>query len=397
MNLHEYQAKEILKGYSVPLFNGKIVENVGEVDVVLKDLAQGSYAIKSQIHAGGRGAGYFLGDEEGKGGVRIVHSKEDAKTQIKVMLGGTLVTKQTGEAGTLVEKIYVEECCKAIKKEMYLSFLVDRATHSIVAIASPEGGMDIEDLAESHPEKICNVRLDSFTPHGFALRKIAIFLGLQDRMREAVALLYQLHKAFLEKDLSLLEINPLVIGEMRDGTDALICLDAKMIVDDNALYRHRGIKDMGESEESSVAKEAAEAGLSYVALDGEIGCLVNGAGLAMATMDIVHHYGGSPANFLDVGGSASLESVTKAFRIILSERGVKAILVNIFGGIMRCDIIGEAIVTAAKDVGISVPLVVRMKGTNMKEGHKVLSDSGLEIRVEDDLGAAAKACAELAK
>ena len=397
MNLHEYQAKAILKNYSVPLLGGRVVEGLEDLDSITAQLPIGSYAVKSQVHAGGRGAGHFLGDEGGKGGVRIVHSKEDAKAAAEAMLGGVLITKQTGQSGVKVKKVYIEECCTAIKREMYLSFLVDRSKNSVVAVASSEGGMDIEELAEKTPEKICSMSLNPFVPQGFVARKIAIFLGLQGYMRQAQALLCQLHRVFLEKDLNLLEINPLVVGEMKDGSYSLLCLDAKMVVDDNALYRHEDLREMAEEDEDPVARQAAEAGLSYVGLDGEIGCLVNGAGLAMATMDIIKHYGGRPANFLDVGGSASVENVTKAFHMILSDSNVRAILVNIFGGIMRCDIIAEAIIAAAKKVSISVPLVVRMKGTNVDQGRKVLADSGLKIRSEDDLGSAAAAVVELAE
>jgi len=397
MNVHEYQAKAILKDYGVPVPRGYAAFTPEEAVDRAKELGGPVWVVKAQIHAGGRGKGHFKEPEAGdKGGVRIAKSLDDVRTFADHMLSRTLVTLQTGAAGRVVKRLLIEEGA-AIARELYLSFLVDRATSRVSVIASTEGGMNIEDVAHNTPEKIFTMSIDpatGFSPfHG---RQVAFALGLKgDQVKQCVKLIGNLYCAFTEKDMSLLEINPLIVTEKGD----LVCLDAKLNFDGNALYRHAGIMNMRDLDEEDPAEVlASRYDLSYVKLDGNIGCLVNGAGLAMATMDIIKLYGEEPANFLDVGGGASKEKVTEAFKIILSDPNVKGILVNIFGGIMRCDIIAEGIIAAARETHLSVPLVVRLEGTNVELGKQILSGSGLPIIPAGDLGEAAqKIVAEVKK
>ncbi len=379
MNIHEYQAKDVLGKFGVPVAIGKAAFSVDEAVSVAETLDGDIWVVKAQIHAGGRGKG---------GGVKVVKSLEGVRQAANDILGMTLVTHQTGAEGRLVKKIYVEQG-SSIKNELYLSCLVDRATSRVAFIASTEGGMNIEEVAAKTPEKILTLTIDPASGYsGFHGRKIAYALGLEGaQVRQCVGLIGSLYKAMLGTDASLIEINPLVIT----GDDELLCLDAKMNFDDNALYRHKDILALRDLDEEDPAEiEASKYDLSYVKLDGSIGCMVNGAGLAMATMDIIKLYGEEPANFLDVGGGASKEQVINAFKIILTDPNVKGILVNIFGGIMRCDIIAEGIIAAAEEMNITVPLVVRLEGTNVALGKKILADSGLAIIPADDLGDAAQ-------
>lgn len=396
MNIHEYQAKELFKQYGVPTPNGKAAFSIREAGEAAQEVAGPVWVIKAQIHAGGRGKGKFKEKEAGeKGGVRFAKSKEEVRTLAEQMLENTLVTKQTGPEGRVVNRLLIAEDCK-IDRELYLSALVDRTTSRVSFIASQAGGMNIEEVAAETPEKIVTVTIDpatGFVPyHG---RKIAFALGLSGKQVKACgALVANLYRLVMEKDVSLLEVNPLVVT--KDGE--LTCLDAKVSFDSNALYRHPDIVEMRDfGEEDPAEVEASKYDLSYVKLDGSIGCMVNGAGLAMATMDIIKLYGAEPANFLDVGGGASKEKVEAAFKIILSDPAVKGILVNIFGGIMRCDIIAEGVVAAAREMEIKVPLVVRLEGTNVDEGKKILSESGLKIVPADDLGDAAAKITEAVK
>ncbi len=389
MNIHEYQAKRLLKEYGAPVSDGRAVFNAKEAEAAAKELPGPVYVVKAQIHAGGRGKGKFKEESAGEaGGVRIAKTPEEAAQFAKQMLGATLVTKQTGAAGKTVGRIYIENGAD-IETELYLSALVDRGQGRIAFIASTEGGMNIEEVAEQTPEKIVTVSIDPVTgcmPHH--ARRIAQALGLKGApAKQCGKLIPTLYKAFTEKDMSLLEINPLIVTKAGD----LVVLDAKVGFDPNALFRHQNILEMrDETEEDPMELKASEYDLSYVKLDGNIGCMVNGAGLAMATMDIIKHYGAEPANFLDVGGGATKEKVTEAFKIITTDPGVKGILVNIFGGIMRCDIIAEGIVAAVKEVGLEDPLVVRLEGTNVDEGKEILANSGLKITTADDLEDAAK-------
>lgn len=389
MNIHEYQAKRLLKEYGAPVSEGRPVYKANEAEAAAKELPGPVYVVKAQIHAGGRGKGKFKEADAGEGGgVRLAKSTDEAAKFAKEMLGKTLVTKQTGEAGKQVNRIYIENGSD-IETELYLSALVDRGTGRIAFIASTEGGMNIEEVAEETPEKIVTVRIDPATgcmPHH--ARRIAQALGLKGAAaKQCGKLIPTLYKAFTEKDMSLLEINPLIVTKAGD----LLVLDAKVGFDPNALFRHQNILEMrDESEEDPMELKASEFDLSYVKLDGNIGCMVNGAGLAMSTMDIIKHYGAEPANFLDVGGGATKEKVTEAFKIITTDPGVKGILVNIFGGIMRCDIIAEGIVAAVKEVGLEDPLVVRLEGTNVEKGKEILANSGLKITPADDLEDAAK-------
>ena len=376
MNIHEYQAKELYREYGVPTGQGFPAFTVDEAVAAAGKLPGPVWVVKSQIHAGGRGKGTFKEEAAGeKGGVRIAKSVDEVKEFAGQMLGNTLVTVQTGPAGRVVNRLYVEEGSQ-IERELYLSALVDRETSRVAFIASTEGGMDIEKVAHETPEKILTMSIDpatGFQPfHG---RKIAFALGLSgDLVKQCTKLVANLYRMVVEKDMSLLEINPLVVTK----DDKLICLDGKMNFDGNALYRHPDIVAMrDESEEDPMEIEASKYDLSYVKLDGTIGCMVNGAGLAMATMDIIKLYGAEPANFLDVGGGASKEKVQAAFKIILSDPSVKGILVNIFGGIMRCDIIAEGVIAAAREMDIKVPLVVRLEGTNVELGKEILAKSGL--------------------
>jgi len=389
MNIHEYQAKELYRQYGVPTPNGFPAFSVSEAVEAAKKLPGPVWVVKAQIHAGGRGKGKFAEPAAGdKGGVRLAKSIDEVKEFAEQMLGKTLVTVQTGPAGRVVKRLYIEDG-SAIDREFYLSALVDRATSRVAFIVSQAGGMNIEDVAHETPEKIHTLTIDPATGYQpFHGRKVAFALGLKgDQAKAAGKLVENLYRMVVEKDMSLLEINPLVVT--KDGK--LICLDGKMNFDSNALYRHPEIvelRDLGEEDPTEV--EASKHDLAFVKLDGNIGCLVNGAGLAMATMDIIKLYGAEPANFLDVGGGASKEKVREAFKIILADPAVKGILVNIFGGIMRCDIIAEGVIAAAREMDIKVPLVVRLEGTNVDLGKKILKESGLKIIPADDLADAAK-------
>ncbi len=388
MNIHEYQAKDLLRKFGVAVPRGKVAYTPAEAEAAAKELGGPVWVVKSQIHAGGRGAGRFKDDPNGKGGVRVVRSIDEVKANAAKMLGRVLVTKQTGPAGKEVKRVFIEEGAD-IKRELYLSMLIDRATSRITIIASSEGGMDIEEVAAKHPEKMKTIVIDPVTGlQGHHCRSIAYGLGLEgEQVKSGTRLLQGLYKAFNELDASLVEVNPLIVT----GKGDVVALDAKMNFDDNALYRHADLEQLrDEDEEDATELEAAKNSLNYVKLDGNIGCMVNGAGLAMATMDIIKLYGGAPANFLDVGGGATRERVTAAFKIILSDPNVEGILVNIFGGIMRCDVIAEGVVAAAREVALHVPLVVRLEGTNVELGKKILAESGLPILSADNLADAAE-------
>jgi len=387
MNIHEYQAKKLLAGYGVRVLKGGVAYTPAEAEHVAEDLHGAVWVVKSQIHAGGRGKGQFKGAEGQGGGVRLAKSTEEVRRIAQSMLGHILVTKQTGPAGKEVRRVYIEEGCD-IKRELYLGMLIDRATSKITIMASTEGGTEIEEVAHKTPEKILRVAVEPVTGiepwHG---RKIAYGLGLDTKQAAAaVNFITAMYKAFVGLDCSIVEINPLVVN----GAGEVIALDAKMNFDDNALFRHKDVAELrDESEEDPAELEAARHSLNYIKLDGSIGCMVNGAGLAMATMDIIKLYGGSPANFLDVGGGATKERVTTAFKLILSDPHVEGILVNIFGGIMRCDVIAEGVVAAAREVSLNVPLVVRLEGTNVDLGKKIMAQSGLPIIAADNLADAA--------
>ncbi len=388
MNIHEYQAKTLLKRYGVAVPKGAVAYTPDEAEKVARELGGPVWVVKSQIHAGGRGAGRFKDDPNGKGGVRVVKSIDEVKKNASAMLGKTLITKQTGPKGKEVKRIYVEEGCD-IKRELYLGMLVDRATRCVTIMASTEGGMEIEEVAHKTPEKIIKVAIDPAEGlQAYYARKVAFALGLEGKQVGAcVKFLTAMYEAFTGLDASIVEINPLVIT----GAGEVIALDAKMNFDDNALFRHKDVADLrDEDEEDPMELEASKHELNYVKLDGSIGCMVNGAGLAMATMDIIKLYGGEPANFLDVGGGATRERVTQAFKLILSDPNVEGILVNIFGGIMRCDVIAEGVVAAAREVALNVPLVVRLEGTNVDLGKKILKNSGLKIVSGDNLADAAE-------
>ncbi len=384
MNIHEYQAKGLLRAYGAPVSEGRVVLRAEEAKAAASEMDGPVWVVKAQIHAGGRGKGSFTEADAGeKGGVRIAKSVAEAEKEAKSMLGRTLVTHQTGPAGKQVNRIYIEDGA-AIETELYLALLVDRQTSRISFVCSTEGGMDIEEVAAETPEKILSFSVDPATGYqAFHGRRIAFNLGLTGKqVKQCVTLMGQLYKLFVEKDMEMLEINPLIVTN--DGD--LKCLDAKMGFDGNAMYRHPDIAELrDESEEDSKELEASKYDLNYIALDGEIGCMVNGAGLAMATMDIIKLYGAEPANFLDVGGSATKEKVTEAFKIITSDPQVKGILVNIFGGIMRCDVIAEGVVAAVKEVGLKVPLVVRLEGTNVAEGKAIINNSDVDVIAADDL------------
>ena len=378
MNIHEYQAKALLRSYGAPVSDGRIVLKSEDAKTAAGELDGPMWVVKAQIHAGGRGKGTFLEADAGtKGGVRITKSVEEAASEAKKMLGRTLVTHQTGPVGKQVNRVYIEDGSE-ITQELYLAILVDRQSSRVSFVCSTEGGMDIEAVAASSPEKILSFSIDpttSFQPyHG---RRIAFMLGLEGKqLKQCVSLMTTLYKLFLEKDMEMLEINPLIVS----GSGNLKCLDAKMGFDGNATYRHADIAELRDTtEEDPKELEASKYDLNYIALDGEIGCMVNGAGLAMATMDIIKLYGAEPANFLDVGGGATKEKVTEAFKIITSDPNVKGILVNIFGGIMRCDVIAEGVVAAVKEVGLKVPLVVRLEGTNVETGNEIINTSGLDV------------------
>ena len=384
MNIHEHQAKELFDGYDIPVSTGSVAYDKSQINEAVEKVKGPIWVVKAQIHAGGRGKG---------GGVKVVSSKEEAVNEAEKMFGMNLITPQTGPAGKEVKRIYIENGSD-IKKELYLSCLLDRATSKVAFIVSKMGGMDIEAVAKDTPENITTVQIEpsigvtendiNTISKAFELKK-----DLEGQLSDLIKNMY---KFFLEKDASLVEVNPLIITE----TDKLLCLDAKVNFDDNALYRHPEIEELrDENEEDEYEREASKFDLAYIKLDGNIGCMVNGAGLAMASLDIIKMYGGEPANFLDVGGGASKEKVSSAFKIILSDKGVKGILVNIFGGIMRCDIIAEGIVAAAKELEISVPLVVRLEGTNVDEGKKILDNSSIEIISANDLDDAAKKIVKL--
>ncbi len=388
MNIHEYQAKGLLAKFGVSVPRGGVAFTPEEAENAARDLGGPVWVVKSQIHAGGRGAGRFQDDPDGPGGVRLCRSLGEVKENARKMLGHILVTRQTGAAGKAVNRLYIEEGCN-IARELYLGMLVDRATSRVTVMASAEGGMEIEEVAARTPEKIIKVAIDpalGLMPfHG---RKIAFGLGLKGKeVGSAVKFLTGMYKAMNALDASIVEINPLVVT----GGGEVLALDAKMNFDDNALFRHPDVAELrDEHEEDPQEREAARHELNYIKLDGSIGCMVNGAGLAMATMDIIKLYGGEPANFLDVGGGATKERVTAAFKIILADPNVEGILVNIFGGIMRCDVIAEGVVAAAREVSLTVPLVVRLEGTNVELGKKILAESGLTIQSADDLADAAE-------
>jgi succinyl-CoA synthetase beta subunit len=379
MNIHEYQAKEILRRYKVAVPNGKVATTAAEAEAAAKAMGTPVVVVKAQIHAGGRGKG---------GGVKVVKSPAEAREAAQKILGMQLVTHQTGPEGKTVHKVLVEEGCE-IARELYLGIVLDRAIGRLVMMASREGGVEIEEVAAKTPEKILREAIDPAVGlQAYQARKLAFGLGIpKESIGKAVAFMTSLYKAFVDSDCSLAEINPLVLTKSGD----LLALDCKMGFDDNALYRHADIREMRDpNEEDPRETEAAKYDLSYIGLDGNIACMVNGAGLAMATMDIIKFYGGEPANFLDVGGGATTEKVTAAFKILLSDENVKAILVNIFGGIMKCDVVATGIVEAAKQVGLSVPLVVRLEGTNVELGKKILKESGLRIIPGDNMADAAE-------
>ncbi len=389
MNIHEYQAKALLKRFGAPVSDGVPVLNPGEIDAAVEALPGPVYVVKSQIHAGGRGKGKFKElSSDAKGGVRVSFSSEEAKQNAVEMLGKTLVTQQTGPSGKQVNRLYLEDGAD-IDEELYLSILVDRENGKVSFVASTEGGMDIETVAHDTPEKIHTIAIDPLK--GIVDSDVAklnsAFQLTGQAADDGKTLFPLLYKAYIETDISLLEVNPLVT--LKDGH--LRVLDAKVSFDNNALFRHPDIaklRDATEEDEKEI--EASRYDLAYIALDGDIGCMVNGAGLAMATMDIIKLYGASPANFLDVGGGATTEKVTAAFKIITSDPNVKGILVNIFGGIMRCDVIAEGVVQAVREVGLEVPLVVRLEGTKVQEGKAIINDSGLNVIAADNLDDAAQ-------
>ncbi|MDG1864045.1 MAG: ADP-forming succinate--CoA ligase subunit beta [Yoonia sp.] len=384
MNIHEYQAKALLKSYGAPVSDGRAVLKAEDAKTAAGEMDGPLWVVKAQIHAGGRGKGKFKEADAGEaGGVRLARSVEEAAQEAKKMLGRTLVTHQTGPVGKVVNRVYIEDG-SGIETEMYLALLVDRQSSRIGFVVSTEGGMDIEEVAANTPEKIINFSVDPATGYqAFHGRRVAFALGLTgNQIKQCVTLMGQLYKAFTEKDMEMLEINPLIITDKGD----LKVLDAKVSFDGNAIYRHSDVAALrDETEEDAKELAASKFDLNYIALDGEIGCMVNGAGLAMATMDIIKLYGAEPANFLDVGGGATKEKVTEAFKIITSDPQVKGILVNIFGGIMRCDVIAEGVVAAVKEVGLKVPLVVRLEGTNVAEGKAIINNSGLDVIAADDL------------
>lgn len=386
MNIHEYQAKQLLAKYGVAVARGHVAYTKEEAIAGAKELGGPVWVVKAQIHAGGRGKA---------GGVKVVKSVEDVGETANQMLGMTLVTHQTGPAGKEVKRVYIEDGC-SIARELYLGMLIDRATSRVTVMASTEGGMDIEEVAAKTPEKIMKVAIDPATgifPHH--ARRLAFGLNLEGgQVKSATKFILGMYRAFMDTDASIVEINPLVVAE--DGE--VMALDAKMNFDDNALFRHKDIQEMRDEDEEEPAElEAARHDLNYIKLDGNIGCMVNGAGLAMGTMDIIKLHGGDPANFLDVGGGATKERVTTAFKLILSDDNVEGILVNIFGGIMRCDVIADGVVAAAREVSLNVPLVVRLEGTNVEQGKKILEKSGLPIVSADDLADAAEKVVEAVK
>ena len=389
MNIHEYQAKALLKSYGLPVSDGRVVLKADEAKTAAGEIDGPLWVVKAQIHAGGRGKGTFKEPEAGeKGGVRLARSVAEADLFARQMLGRTLVTVQTGPAGKQVNRIYIEEGTD-IERELYLALLIDRKSSRISIVCSTEGGMSIEDVAHDTPEKILTITVDPATGlQDFHGRRVAFALGLTGhQIKQCVGIVKNLYRLFVEKDADMIEINPMVVT--KEGT--LRLLDAKMGFDGNALFRHSDIVDLRDvTEEDPKEHVASKFDLNYIALDGDIGCMVNGAGLAMATMDIIKLYGAAPANFLDVGGGATKDKVTEAFKIITSDPQVKGILVNIFGGIMRCDIIAEGVIAAVKEVGLKVPLVVRLEGTNVELGKKIINESGLNVIAADNLSDAAQ-------
>ena len=386
MNIHEYQAKKVLKSFGVDILNGITIFTLSDIDKKFSNLKTNKVILKAQIHAGGRGKA---------GGIKIVSGIEELKKEAKNLFGKKLITPQTGSDGREIKRLYVEETCE-IAKELYLSCVVDRSSSKIAFISSAEGGMDIEKIAKDAPEKIITTKINSpNTIQEEEIKKIIKPFGLSDNLNDkAFKLIKSIFKTFIEKDATLIEINPLVLTK----DQKLICLDAKINFDDNALYRHEDILSLKDTNEiDPIELEASKHDLSYIKLDGKIGCMVNGAGLAMATLDIIKLYGSEPANFLDVGGGASKEKVSAAFKIILSDKNVKGILINIFGGIMKCDVLAQGVVEAAKERKINVPLVVRLAGTNFEEGKKILQNSNLKIISADNLDGAAKKIVEAIK
>ena len=382
MKIHEFQGKQLFREFGIPVPNGKVAKSGAEAEAIAKELDSAVIVVKAQIHAGGRGKG-TLTEAPDINGVKVVHSPTDTRAHTEALLGHTLVTHQTGPEGQKVKQVLVEEGCN-IAKELYAAIILDRDSSQVSFIVSTEGGMDIEEVADKTPEKIITVGIDpaeGVMP--YHTRKLAYGLGLEGKTaKQAAKVFTALYNTFVGTDASLVEVNPLVVT----GDGDIMALDSKMTFDDNAMFRRPNVMKMRDAdEEDPQEREAVEAGLSYVTLEGNIGCLVNGAGLAMATMDIIKHVGGEPANFLDVGGGATTEQVTKAFKIILSDNNVKAILVNIFGGIAQCDVIANGVVAAAKDVKLSIPLVVRLEGTNVDLGKKILAESGLAITPGDDM------------
>ena len=386
MNIHEHQAKEIFKEFGIPVLNGVVIFDIKEIENKIKKLKSTNLMVKAQIHAGGRGKA---------GGIKMVKDFEELKKQTKKILGKVLITHQTGESGSMVKRLHIEETCD-IAKEFYLSCLVDRTSSKIAFISSAEGGMDIEKVAKNNPEKITTVKLNitKFVDKEDVKKIIRPFSLPVKLEKQAFDLIQSIYKILIEKDASLIEINPLILTK----NDNLICLDAKINFDDNALHRHPEILSLKDlNEEDPIETEASKHGLSYIKLNGKIGCMVNGAGLAMATLDIIKLYGSEPANFLDVGGGASKEKVSAAFKIILSDKNVRGILINIFGGIMRCDVLAHGVVEAAKEINLSVPLVVRLAGTNVELGKEILKKSSLKITSANNLADAAKKIVEATK
>jgi succinyl-CoA synthetase beta subunit len=385
MNIHEYQAKGLLAKFGVGVLSGQVAYTPDEAVEAARKLGGNVWVVKAQIHAGGRGKG---------GGVKVSKSLDEVRENTKRMIGMNLVTHQTGPKGKLVKRIYVESGCD-IRRELYLGMLVDRATSRITIMASSEGGVEIEEVAAKHPEKIIKVAVDPATGiQPFHARKIAFGLGLKDnQVSSCVKFVMAMYRAFVELDCSIVEINPLVVT----GAGDVIALDAKMNFDDNALFRHADVRDLRDlAEEDPLEVEASKFSLNYIRLDGDIGCMVNGAGLAMATMDIIKLAGGTPANFLDVGGGASAEQIRNAFRILMSDPNVKAVLINIFGGILRCDVLAAGVVAAVRELGVPVPIVIRMKGTNVEEGKQMLAESGLNFATADVMSEAADKVVALA-
>ncbi|MFA8437519.1 ADP-forming succinate--CoA ligase subunit beta [Pueribacillus sp. YX66] len=386
MNIHEYQGKDILRQYGVAVSNGKVAFSADEAVEAAKSLNSNVYVVKAQIHAGGRGKA---------GGVKIAKSLDEVRTYAEELLGKTLVTHQTGPEGKEVKRLLIEEGVD-IKKEYYIGLVIDRATDRVVMMGSEEGGTEIEQVAEETPEKIFKEVIDpAIGFQGFQARRLAFNINIPNELvNKAAKFMLGLYQVFVEKDCSIAEINPLVVT----GDGNVIALDAKLNFDSNALYRHKDIQELRDLDEEDPKEiEASKYDLSYIALDGNIGCMVNGAGLAMATMDIIKHYDGEPANFLDVGGGATAEKVTEAFKIILSDPNVKGIFVNIFGGIMRCDVIAEGVVQATKQVGLEIPLVVRLEGTNVDEGKRILQESGLNITAAESMADGAQKIVSLVK